>query len=91
MNQDEPVRRNASSASRSGLSKLMLKLPSVRSELKQFSVEPLIGLFEAYDEASNMLDKLRRDEVEITPLSLEYETICKEIEEDVLQYCLSHR
>lgn len=91
MTQDDAVRRNFSSASRSGLSKLMLKLPAVRSELKQLSGEPLVGLFEAYDEASNMLEKLRRDEVEITPLSLEYETICKEMEEDVLQYCLSHR
>ncbi len=69
----------------------MLKLPSVRSELKQFSGDPLIGLFEAYDEASNMLEKLRRDEVEVTPISLEYEAICEEIEEEVLQYCLSHR
>lgn len=91
MNQDETVRRNASSASKSGLSKLMLKLPSVRTELRQLVSEPLIGLFEAYDEASNMLEKLRRNESEATSLSLEYETICKEIEEDVLQYCLLHR
>lgn len=91
MTQDDAVRRSFSSASRSGLSKLMLKLPSVRSELKQLSGEPLIGLFEAYDEASNMLEKLRRAEIGVTPLSLEYETICKEIEEDVLQYCLLHK
>lgn len=76
-----------------GLWRLMLKLPALRGRLQILAArrESIINLFEAYEDASATLQRLR-----IAPgeqnrlLSLEYETICAEIETEVIDYCLGH-
>jgi len=78
----------------SGLLKLMLKLPSVRGRLQVLvpHSHSLANLCEAYGEASNMLERLESGRVVAEDgLLAEYRTICSEIENDVIQYCLEHR
>jgi hypothetical protein len=84
--------RNSSSngASHRGLLKLLVKLPSVRGRLQMIAAKPssLNDLFEAYDAATDMLQRLERNGSD--ELLLEYRTICQEIETDVIRYCLEH-
>ncbi len=74
-----------------GLLKLMLKLPAVRGRLQVLiahdgSVE---SLCEAYEEASTALDRFRSSSREADrKMADEYETICVEIESDIIQSCL---
>lgn len=72
-----------------GLLKLMLKLPIHRAELEEIgaSNSVLDGLFDAYNEATDMLHRLRQaspptDEA----LVPEYREICSEIEGDIVRY-----
>lgn len=78
-------------ASQRGLLKLLLKLPSVRGRLQMIAAKPssLHFLFEAYDAATDMLERLERNGADASDL-MEYRTICQEIETDVIRYCLDH-
>lgn len=77
--------------SKRGMIKLMLKLPSVRDDIKRSEGEPLLSLAEAYQIASEVLDKLRLSDKEDSSLFAEYEKVCREIELEVTEYCLSRR
>lgn len=75
-----------------GLWRLMLKLPALRGEL-QIRVarsDALKSLCEAYDYAASELQILRtRAGEHNTFRAREYETICSEIEADVIDYCVN--
>lgn len=86
--------RMPAGANERGLWRLMLKLPAIRGQLQVLAPrrESLRGLCEAYEDASTMLERLRNKPGEDhCPLVKEYETVCAEIETDVIQYCLEHR
>jgi hypothetical protein len=77
---------------RRGRLRLMLLLPALRKELEDLNIlkQPLASLFEAYEDASVTLERLRREgRLEEAHLTSEYETICLEIEEDVIRYFAS--
>jgi hypothetical protein len=81
-------------AAQRGLLKLMLKLPAVRGPLQILSGRStsLSGICEAYDDATDMLEKLQAGRVKGGDSLLdEYRTICSEIEDDVIRRCLEHR
>jgi hypothetical protein len=74
-----------------GRLKLMLRLPAQRTELEEIGTREsaLDGLFDAYNEATDMLHRL----LQVSPptdgaLALEYRKICSEIEADVVRYLL---
>lgn len=74
-----------------GLWRLMLKLPALRGSLQILAQKSsaLENLCEAYEDACTTLDRLRkRHGTSRDPLIEEYETICGEIESDVIQLCL---
>lgn len=76
----------------SGLWKLMLKLPAVRGKLQLLSArdDPIVHLFEAYDDACLTLQRLRSATGDKNaPMIKEYENVCLEIEADVIDYCLN--
>ncbi|PQZ29328.1 hypothetical protein CQZ93_03425 [Ochrobactrum vermis] len=79
------------STSKRGMIKLMLKLPTVRDDIKRSQGEPLLSLAEAYQIASDVLDKLRLSRNADSALFAEYEKVCREIEFEVTEYCLSRR
>lgn len=86
--------RTPDRAEQQGLWKLMLRLPALRGRLQILVVNnaALGNLCEAYEEASSMLEKLRGNTFPADPgMIREYETICSEIETEVIQYCLQHR
>jgi hypothetical protein len=77
-----------------GLWRLMLRLPAVRGQLQVLvpRTEALSDLCEAYEDANVTLERLRNMPGEDNcPRVREYETICTEIESEVIQYCLEHR
>jgi len=77
-----------------GLWRLMLRLPAVRGQLQVLvpRTDSLGDLCEAYEDASVTLERLRSmPGEENCPRIREYETICAEIESEVIQYCLEHR
>jgi len=75
---------------RRGRIRLMLKLPAVRTQLQNVKEgSPFGEIFEAYDTACSTLERFRhsldcRDGVLIE----EYETVCAEIEADVVREIL---
>jgi hypothetical protein len=79
-------------ASHHGLLKLMLRLPALRSQLralweKNSSVQ---ALCEAYEDATVMLDQLRRARnPSEADLLLEYQNLCSEIEVEIREICVS--
>lgn len=76
----------------SGLWKLMLKLPALRGKLQLLAArdDPIVHLFEAYDDACLTLQRLRGATAEKNvPMIQEYEKVCLEIEADVIDYCLN--
>lgn len=77
-------------SSERGLWKLMLKLPAVRGRLQIVEkLHPSItNLFEAYEDASSALDRMRKNGSTTPEIIAEYETICVEIEADVIKMCL---
>jgi hypothetical protein len=90
-NTSEPAPNNAAQR---GLWRLMLKLPAVRGRLQLISTRSasLEGLCEAYEDASVALERLRaRSGASPDTLVEEYETICSEIENDVIKLCLDKR
>jgi hypothetical protein len=67
----------------------MLRLPALRKELEDLNTvkQPMSGLFEAYEDASVTLERLRHDgRFEDAYLLPEYEAICSEIEGDVIAF-----
>ncbi|MGV2101241.1 hypothetical protein [Rhizobium sp. 21-4511-3d] len=85
--------RNGSGAAQRGLWRLMLKLPAMRGRLQLLAAKSssLNDLFEAYDEASATVERMSRDRArDECPLLEEYETVCAEIESDVIHYVLKH-
>jgi hypothetical protein len=74
-----------------GLLKLMLKLPTVRGKLQVLSARggPLEGLCEAYDEATEALQRFHSNLVDKdAEMIVEYEAICAEIEADIVKICV---
>ena len=93
MGQGEADERAPEGAARRGLWRLMLRLPALRGTLQLVaeSADPLEGLCEAYEDASVTLDRLLREPGDANcPMVKEYQTICNEIESEVIQYCLHH-
>ncbi|WP_288193291.1 hypothetical protein [uncultured Phyllobacterium sp.] len=74
-----------------GLWKLMLKLPAMRGQLQMESAKnkALMGLCDAFDDATTALDELNRDPRSNAGLIREYETICSEIESEVIDLCIN--
>lgn len=83
-----------SGAAQKGLWRLMLKLPAIRGKLQILAAQSssLNDLCEAYEEASVTLERMIRERSQKhCPLVEEYETVCSEIESDVIRYVLQHR
>jgi hypothetical protein len=80
-------------SSQRGLWKLMLKLPALRGQLQMLSARSstLVSLCDAFDEASSTLDRLRRNGSTDDKLLLEYESLCSEIENEVIDICIVAR
>ncbi len=94
MGRDGGTDRNGKETAQRGLWRLMLKLPAIRGKLQILAAKSrsLNELFEAYEEASLALERLMRlPGDEHCPMVAEYETICAEIESDIIQYVLEHR
>jgi hypothetical protein len=71
----------------------MLRLPAMRGRLQILGAKSsaLQDLFEAYEDASMTLERLLKEAGEdARPMIREYETICSEVENDVIEYCLGH-
>ncbi|MGV4791785.1 hypothetical protein [Rhizobium sp. F40D2] len=71
-----------------GRRKLMLRLPELRHALADRYSEALGEIFEAYDLASNALDRFQRQHPRQQTLINEYEQVCREIEQEVMVYCM---
>ncbi|MFJ7355724.1 hypothetical protein ACIQWS_16295 [Phyllobacterium sp. NPDC097923] len=69
----------------------MLKLPAMREQLQVESAKnkALVGLCDAFDDATTALDELNRDPRSNADLIKEYETICSEIESEVIDLCIN--
>ncbi|WP_426233321.1 hypothetical protein [Pararhizobium sp. DWP3-4] len=76
-----------------GLWKLMLKLPALRGQLQLLSVRNagLLTLCDAFHDASSTLDSLRKDLNVDRAIIREYETLCSEIEGEVIEICLTEQ
>ncbi|WP_049733534.1 hypothetical protein [Rhizobium ecuadorense] len=93
MDKQSDADRNCSGDARRGLWRLMLRLPAMRGRLQLLAAKSssLNDLFEAYDEAIATVERMSRDRSgEQCPLLEEYETVCAEIESDVIHYVLKH-
>lgn len=76
---------------RRGLLKLMLRLPALRGQLQVLcaSDASVLGLCGAFDDASTTLERLRKNRSDQdADAILEYETICFEIETDIIGICI---
>jgi hypothetical protein len=74
-----------------GLAKLMLRLPVFRGRLQLLSIrnDDFLSLCGAFEEASAMLDRLRRENGEKNRSAIEeYETICLEVEQEIIKMCV---
>jgi hypothetical protein len=81
----------SAAADRRGLLKLMLKMPALREQLRILSAgdEGILGLCGAFDDATDTLDRLRRNNPERhSAVILEYENICAEIEQEIIEICM---
>lgn len=69
----------------------MLKLPALRGQLQMESAKnkALMGLCDAFDDATTALDQLNRDPRSNAELIKEYATICSEIESEVIDLCIN--
>jgi len=93
MGKEGGIKWNGTETAQRGLWRLMLKLPAMRGRLQLLASKSrsLSDLFEAYEEASLVLERLMRQPgEEHRPMVVEYETICAEIESDIIQYVLEH-
>ena len=73
-----------------GLWKLMLKLPALRGKLQIFSAQnsDILGLCEAFEQAHAMLEGLRKAQAPDLRLIAEYENLCSDIENEVVELCI---
>lgn len=80
----------SSGTAQKGLWKLMLKLPALRGQLQILSARntSLLSLCDAFYDASSTLDSLRKDPKADSAIIHEYETLCSEIEGEVIEICL---
>ncbi len=72
----------------------MLKMPALRGELQLLSArsEDLRSLCGAFEEASSTLESLRKSAGTAPPESIvEYEVLCREIEDDIIALCMNTR
>jgi hypothetical protein len=76
-----------------GLLRLMVRLPAIRGELQIIhGRDPLIrDLTEAYGDAIETLASLQSNPVSQHGLIREYETICADIEEEIVRRCAAWR
>lgn len=76
-----------------GLWKLMLKLPALRGELQILAVKDgaLESFCESYEEASETLARVQQERNPPYGIVEEYQSICDEIESEVINYCLTYR
>ena len=75
---------------RRGLTRLMLKIPALRGKLRVVSASDadMFSLCGAFEEASSMLDRLRREGDRASPAVIrEYESLCDEIEQEIVAIC----
>ncbi|OWW02618.1 hypothetical protein ATY81_21325 [Rhizobium sp. R72] len=85
MGRDRIERDGSQEATQRGRARLMLKLPAVRKQLQHLEEgSPLDGILEAYDAACSALERFRQNLDGGDRLIAEYETVCVEIEIDVL-------
>ncbi|RFC00162.1 hypothetical protein B5K11_00285 [Rhizobium leguminosarum bv. trifolii] len=71
-----------------GRRRLMLRLPEFRHILAGDVADSLDDVFESYDLAVDALDRFRRQSSTAEPLIREYEQLCRDIEQEVVSYCL---
>lgn len=75
---------------RRGLLKLMLRLPALRGRLRIVSATnaDMFSLCGAFEDASSMLERLRREKTEANPSVVrEYENLCHELEQEIIEIC----
>jgi hypothetical protein len=75
---------------RRGLVKLMLKMPALRGRLQILSASNpgAFSLCGAFEEASSTLDRLRKEKSPVDQAVVrEYEVLCTEIEEEIIELC----
>ncbi|MGZ2486306.1 hypothetical protein ACVITL_004891 [Rhizobium pisi] len=70
-----------------GRRKLMLRLPDIRHLLESVTSEALAEMFESYDLAVDALERFRSRSPRDEKLIVEYEQLCREIEQEVVVYC----
>lgn len=81
---------NETEHNRRGLVKLMLRLPALRGKLQIASATnpELFSLCGAFEDASSTLDRLRKEKTTVNQAVIrEYETLCEEIEHDIIELC----
>lgn len=68
----------------------MLKLPAMRGELQILSARnpTLLSLCDAFEDASSMLERLHKDRSADIGMIAEYESLCSEIENEVVELCI---
>ncbi|WFR98137.1 hypothetical protein PR017_20485 (plasmid) [Rhizobium tumorigenes] len=91
MGRGEADERAPEGSAKRGLWRLMLRLPALRGRLQILTgrSDSLVDLCEAYEDASFTLDRMLREPGSANAAMIkEYQTICSEIESDVIQYCL---
>ncbi len=71
----------------------MMRLPALRGEIQLLATqhETLQDLCEAYEEASEMLIAIRLSRTIDHDLLQEYDNICNEIENDIVNYCITSK
>ena len=77
---------------RRGLMKLMLRVPALRGKLQIVSASnaEMFSLCGAFEDASSTLDRLRRQGEQANPAVVEeYESLCDEIEREIIEICSS--
>ncbi|MDF0697182.1 nodulation protein [Rhizobium sp. MC63] len=85
-----PIARHAAER---GLARLMMRLPVTRATIRVAAARrsDLYELCGAYGKACYVLDRMRKDRSADPAIITEYESICAEIEADVLRILLGDR
>ncbi|WP_244490371.1 hypothetical protein [Rhizobium sp. Root708] len=92
MGDREETANSSSQKAQRGLWRLMLKLPAIRGRLQIIAAQSthLNGMFEAYEDAYVALQRFQKERGQNDgPLIKEYETLCSDIESDVLSIILN--
>lgn len=77
---------------RTGLLRLILKVPAMRGSLQDLYARDACvrALCEAYGDACATLGRFRSDPRATVSHVAEYETLCLEIESDLIERCILH-